>query len=440
MSNIQELQRKLNYDKTFDCVQCGYCLPACPTYETMEKETHSPRGRINMVKMVAEGKADLEDLQEPIDKCLGCMACTTVCPTGVEYGAILEGAKETLEDNQQKSKPQQKAEDFLFGTFFPSSSWMNRLGNAAWLYQATGLQKAAQALKLTTVAPLHLDKFEKVLPKQPSPNERKNRPQRVFPDGPSTAKVAFFTGCVMDSTFYRINEQTIELLRLAGAEVILPEAQTCCGALHAHSGKTKKSRELAMENIKAFEQEDVDFIVNNAGGCGARLVEYDHLFESGSDWHARAKAFTNKVKDISEVLVELDGLEFTKSVNRVITYQPSCHMTNVQKVVAPPRQLMDQVPGLQLKELNNPDFCCGSAGIYNIVNYEDSMDILDRKMEDVTTVQPEAIVTTNPGCLLQMKIGIEREKAGKHMEAVHLVELLMEAAPTSKEKTTSIKR
>lgn len=435
MNDVKELQEKLNYHKTFDCVQCGYCLPACPTYETMERETHSPRGRINLVKMVAEGKAGLEDLQEPIDKCLGCMACITVCPTGVDYGSILEGAKETLETTKEKTTPQKTVEHFLFDSFFPSTDWMGRLGSATWLYQRTGLQKVAQKLRLTSVAPFHLDKFEKVLPKQPSPSERKKRQQRVLPDGKPTAKVAFFKGCIMDSSFFYINEQTIELLRLAGAEVILPNSQTCCGALHAHSGKGEKSKELAKENIEAFEREKVDFIVNNAGGCGARLVEYHHLFEEGGDWHARAKAFTTKVRDISEVLVELDGLTFTEPVHKTVTYQPSCHMTNVQKVTTPPQKLMAEIPELNLKELNNPDFCCGSAGIYNIVNYEDSMKILDVKMKDVRAAQPEMIVTTNPGCLLQMKIGIEREKKENLIEAMHLVELLMEAKPRAKKPT-----
>ncbi|WP_240374187.1 (Fe-S)-binding protein [Bacillus piscicola] len=432
MSDLQTLQKQLNYDKTFDCVQCGYCLPACPTYETMERETHSPRGRINLVKMVAEGKATLSDLEEPIEKCLGCMACTTVCPTNVEYGTILEGAKETIENNRVKTKRQKKIEDFLFGTFFPSSTWMNRLGKATWLYQATGLQKAAQTLKLTTIAPLHLDKFEKILPPQPSPGERKSRKRHVYPDQPPVAKAIFFTGCIMDSAFFHINEQTIELLRRSGVEVIIPEEQTCCGALHAHSGKVATSKELAMKNIEACERENVDYIVNNAGGCGARLVEYDHLFAEGSDWHTRALAFTEKVRDISEVLVEIDGLHFTKPVTKTVTYQPSCHMTNVQKVTTPPRRLMEKIPGLRVQGMTNPDFCCGSAGIYNIVNYEDSMVILDRKMEDVTETAPDAIVTTNPGCLLQMKLGIERERKQKRMKAVHLVELMMEAKPQPK--------
>ncbi|WP_226580960.1 (Fe-S)-binding protein [Halobacillus litoralis] len=433
MGNLLELQQKINYDKTFDCVQCGYCLPACPTYETMERETHSPRGRINLVKMVAEEKASIEDLKDPIEKCLGCMACTTVCPTNVQYGQILEGAKEIIEENKSKGSLHKKAEDFLFQAFFPSSKWMQRLGEATWFYQRTGVQRLAQLMKITDVSPLHLGVFEKVIPPQPSPKIRKQRVERYMRKRPAKAKAAFFTGCIMDGVFFDTNQNTIELLLRSGLEVILPKQQTCCGALHAHSGKVDESRELAKRNIVAFQDEEVDYIINNAGGCGARLVEYHHLFEEGTEWYERAVEFQKKVKDISEVLVEVDGLTFPHAVHQTITYQPSCHMTNVQKVKSPPLELLKKVPGLTFKELKRPDFCCGSAGIYNIVNHEESMDILDVKMNDVCSVAPDQVVTTNPGCLLQMKVGIEREGKTKEMSAVHLVDLLMEAEPSGKE-------
>ncbi|MFG6121413.1 (Fe-S)-binding protein [Thalassobacillus sp. B23F22_16] len=432
MSELQILQEKINYDKTFDCVQCGYCLPACPTYETMERETHSPRGRINLVKMVAEGKASVEDLKNPIEKCLGCMACTTVCPTSVQYGQILEGAKEVIEDNEVISKSRKTIEDFLFGSFFPSEKWMSNLGNLTWFYQRTGIQSFVNMTRLTRWAPLHLDKFEQVIPKQPSPKERAKRTKRYIRKRPAQAKVAFFTGCVMDGVFFRTNQNTIELLLRGGFEVVIPEQQTCCGALHAHSGKVNDAIELAKRNIEAFEEEKIDYIVNNAGGCGARMVEYHHLFEEGTPWHKRAKQFVSKIRDISEVLVEVHGLHFNKPVDRTVTYQPSCHMTNVQKVKTPPLQLLEKVPGITFKELSRPDFCCGSAGIYNIVNYEDSMKILDVKMKDVCGTDSESVVTTNPGCLLQMKLGIEREGINQTMDAVHLVDLLLEADPQQK--------
>ncbi|KGX87060.1 (Fe-S)-binding protein [Pontibacillus litoralis] len=437
MSSLQELQQKINYEKTIDCVQCGYCLPVCPTFETMERETHSPRGRINLVKMVAEGKADIDVLEDPIEKCLGCMACTTVCPSNVQYGQILEGAKDVVEQNKQKSKPQKGVENFLFDSFFPSKGWMDTLGNATWLYQKSGVQKVARKLNLTKIAPLNMEHFEKVIPDLPSPKERKKRANRYISKRPATAKIAFFTGCVMDSMFFETNKNTIHLLVKSGAEVILPKQQTCCGALHAHSGKVDESIELAKANIKAFEEEQVDYIINNAGGCGARLIEYHHLFEEGSEWHERAKKFVTKVKDITQILVELDQIEYTKPVHKTVTYQPSCHMTNVQGVIEPPKQLLNKIPGLTLKELKRPEFCCGSAGTYNMLQYDESMKILDMKMEDVCSTKASDVVTTNPGCLLQMKLGIEREGTTGEMEAVHIVDLLAQAGPVGKwEKET----
>ncbi|MBA2175447.1 (Fe-S)-binding protein [Halobacillus locisalis] len=423
------LKQRLAYDATFDCVQCGYCLPACPTYETMESETHSPRGRINLVKMVAEGKAEIDDLREPIEKCLGCMACTTVCPTNVQYGKILESAQDVIEDSTEKRRSGRFVEDFLFNAFFPSTKWMDVLGNATWLFQKSGLD---QRINDWDWLPLHLNEFASALPSIPSPKERKSRATRYVRTRPATAKVGFFKGCVMDSVFFESNQNTIELLLRSGAEVVLPESQTCCGALHGHAGKAEKAVELAKENIRAFEAEAFDYIVNNAGGCGAKLIEYPHLFEEGSAWKERAIAFSDHVVDISQVLVEMDRLTFTRPLEETVTYQPSCHMQHVQKVIEPPLAMLEKVPGLQLEELERPDFCCGSAGIYNIVNYEESMKILDVKMGDVSRTNAGSVVTCNPGCLLQMKLGIKREGMEDRMDAVHLVDLLMRAEPRMK--------
>ncbi|MGV2621441.1 UNVERIFIED_CONTAM: (Fe-S)-binding protein [Halobacillus marinus] len=428
----EQLKERLSYDRTIDCVQCGYCLPACPTYETMEKETHSPRGRINLIKMVAEGKAAVEELKEPIEKCLGCMACTVVCPTNVQYGELLESAKTFMEEETGKPRPQRWMESFLYKEFFPSSKWMDFLGNAAWLYQKTGIQKAAGHFGLLKRISEPLGQMESVLPAMPPPKLRKQRANRYVRMRPAKAKVGFFRGCIMDSVFFESNENTLELLLRSGAEIVIPEQQTCCGALHGHSGKKEEATELAKRNIEAFEEENFDYIVNNAGGCGARLIEYATLFEEGTTWHKRALQFTHRVKDISEVLVEMDGLIFNKSLDVAVTYQPSCHLRNVQKVTNEPIDLLKRIPGLTLKELDRPEFCCGSAGVYNIVNYEEAMDILDVKMKDVCQTGPDRIITSNPGCLLQMKLGVEREGKSGVMDSVHIVDLLMEADPLPK--------
>lgn len=432
MSTGAGLKDRLHYNETFNCVQCGYCLPVCPTYETMKSEVHSPRGRINLVKMLAEDKIKAEDIREPIEKCLGCRACETACPTSVQYGKILEGAKEVLEFAEQKSRAQKISESLIFNQMFPSKRWMNTLGNLSWFYQKSGLQKMAQRTGIAHLAPLHLGKFESVLPDLPSPAERKKRAHLYKATGSRKVTVGFIIGCVMDAIFYETNRNTIDLLTKAGADVLIPVNQTCCGALHAHAGKIAEAKDLAKRNIEAFEKEKADYIVNNAGGCGATLLEYGELFKGDIEWESRAQAFSNKVRDISQVLSELDGLNFTKEVNGTITFQPSCHMINVQKIKDEPLSLLKQVKSKGYREMKDKERCCGSAGIYNIVNYDDSMEILDGKMEIVKETNTSIIVTANPGCLLQMKLGIQREGLEKKMRAVHLVDLLVEAGAVSK--------
>ncbi|MFK2826442.1 (Fe-S)-binding protein [Bacillus sp. B190/17] len=430
--SLEALRKELNYEKTNNCVQCGYCLPVCPTYMTMGKETHSPRGRINLVKMAGEGKiTDLSVLEDPINLCLGCRACETACPTGVEYGAILESAKAALTRRKTFSVPVKTLRNVLFKKVFPSKKAMKVLGNGLWFYQKSGVQKAMQKVGVLEKLPYHMGTFEAITPNVVSPKERSSLPNRINARGKRKYTAAFFTGCIMDAMFQRINRLSIELLAIAGCDVVIVENQTCCGALHAHSGEIEEARELAKRNIIAFEQEKVDFIVNNAGGCGAMLYEYDHLLSDEAEWHERAKQFRMKSKDISEVLDLCGGIPIEKGKAERVTYQRSCHLTNVQKVHKEPLKLIKAIPNVQLIEMNEAEMCCGSAGIYNVVNYEASMEILDKKMGNVKKTEATTIITTNPGCLLQMKLGIERENLSPQVRALHLIEYLAEAAGIS---------
>ncbi|MCR8636479.1 (Fe-S)-binding protein [Paenibacillus radicis (ex Xue et al. 2023)] len=427
--NLEALRKELKYDKTDPCVQCGYCLPACPTYATMGKETHSPRGRINLVKMVGEGKiTDLSVLEEPMDLCLGCRACETVCPTGVEYGSILEAARAAITRRKKYSIPVRALRNTLFKKVFPSRKAMNLIGNAMWMYEKSGVQKLARKSGLMKKLPSHLGEFEAVTPPTVSPLERSSLPRFTPAKGTKKYTIAFFVGCVMDAMFRKINQLSVKLLSEAGCDVIVIENQTCCGALHAHAGKLDETKMLARRNIAAFEKIEVDFIVNNAGGCGAMLVEYDHLLCDEPQWVERAKRFTDKSKDISQVLVLCGGLPFASHAPQRVTYQRSCHMTNVQRVTKEPVQLIRSIPNVEFIEMKEAEMCCGSAGIYNIVNFDASMEILDRKMEHVNDTRAATIITTNPGCLLQMKLGIERENKSGTLRALHLVEFLAEAA------------
>ncbi|MFD1848800.1 (Fe-S)-binding protein [Oceanobacillus bengalensis] len=424
---------ELAYEETFDCVQCGYCLPACPTYLTMGKETHSPRGRINLVKMAAEGHISYSELEGPINLCLGCRACEVVCPTNVQYGKILESAKEVIQEDKKKriTKRAKLFQEFVFDKAIPNKKMLHTAGGGIALYQKSGLQKVARKTKALNILPENLRAFEKVLPNVEGLIERNKRGEHYPAELKPAFRIGFFTGCVMDTMFSSINTQSIKLLQRAGCDVTVIKEQTCCGALQNHSGETEITKKLAKENIRAFEKYEFDYIVNSIGGCGAQLVEYDKLFENDAEWADRAKRFAEKNVDISVILGQL-RLEFEKEMNKVVTYQPSCHMSNVQKRVNEPLNLLKSIPGITYLELPNKDMCCGSAGIYNIVNYEESMDVLDEKMKHVGKVSPEMIVTTNPGCHLQMKLGVEKEGLSDRIEVVHIVELLAEACGVGK--------
>jgi glycolate oxidase iron-sulfur subunit len=432
-NKYQEKLLKLSYDAANQCVQCGYCLPACPTYESMGRESQSPRGRINLVKMAAEGKIDIQkDLAQPIDLCLGCRACEVVCPVNVPYGQIYEAAKEVITeqqmDEQRKhgSTMQMKIRNGTLKHLFPHKKRLRVVGNLVWFYQRTGLNKLVQKTKLINKISEPMAQIEKVLPPLESPLKRQNYENVFPPKGVKKASVAFFSGCIMDAMMYKTNRLTIELLQSAGCEVVIPEQQNCCGALHAHQGLTDDARKLAKANIRAFEESGADYYINNAGGCGAAMREYDHLLKSESDWMGRAKAFVAKSKDISELLVQIGPLPYKKEWNGRITYQDSCHLRNVQGVWNEPRKLLQSIPGATYIEMDGSDRCCGSGGIYNILNFDESMNILDEKMEKAEKTNATTIVTANPGCLLQMKLGVERSGLGNRVEVLHIVEVLAE--------------
>ncbi|MGG3469051.1 (Fe-S)-binding protein [Neobacillus pocheonensis] len=417
------------YDWTNQCIQCGYCLPACPTYRSMGKESASPRGRINLVKMASEGKIEIQNhLSKPIDLCLGCRACETACPVGVPYGHILEAARDTIEDSQSKEKitAATRLKNGALNHLFPYPRRMKILGNLLWFYQKVGLNKLIRRTKVLHKLSEPLAQLEKAVPLVEPPSKRVRHGTTFPPKGAKKIRVAFFTGCIMDAMMTRINRLTIDLLTSIGCEVVIPEAQTCCGALHAHQGAKGRAKELAKANIKAFENTGADFFVNNAGGCGAALVEYDHLLANEPESIDSAKEFVNKAKDISQILVQYGPLPFKKALSDVVVYQDSCHLRNVQKVYKEPRLLLESIPGSTFVEMEGADSCCASGGIYNLLHFDESMKILDEKMTKVTQTNPTVVVTANPGCQLQMSLGIERHGRANEIRSMHLVELLAE--------------
>jgi glycolate oxidase iron-sulfur subunit len=451
---------KFNMDDIMNCMHCGFCLPACPTYRMTGKETQSPRGRIALMKGAALGQLPLdEEFERNMYDCLGCRACETACPAGVPYGTMIEDAREAVEDRKLAANGMPLVKKLIFRGLFPHPRRMKLLGTLLWGAQALGLQKLADRTGLIRILPREMAEMQKSVRTVASPFARAKRKRLVPAERSETAqgagaavqmavagagvgvtsagasaspgakplKIGFFTGCIMDVMFYETNQATAKLLAKAGCDVYFTEGQTCCGALHAHSGYKDGAKELAKRNIEAFERAGVDYIVNNAGGCGAALKEYHHWFHDDPEWKERAMAFVARMRDANELLAELPPLTFSKPVHATVTYQDSCHLANGQGVRNQPRQLIRSIPGVSFVEMNGADSCCGSAGIYNITNFDKSMDILDAKMRDVEKTKAHILVTSNPGCLLQMRQGIIRAGLQDRMEAVHIMDLLERA-------------
>lgn len=426
-----EFQKRMDEDELLNCMRCGFCLPSCPTYvESGFKESHSPRGRIALMKGVVDGLIEPdEDVERTLDLCLGCRACEPVCPSGVKYGHLLEEARDIINQHKKHSLPVRVLRKTVFNGLFPHQNRMRMMTGMLGIYQRSGVQKVVQKSGMMKLFPESMATMERVLPRVPSMKKMKNRPSFLPSIVEKRKKVAFFSGCLMDTMFLDTNNATMKLLQHAGCDIVIPGNQACCGALHGHSGEKGGAKELAKRNITAFEDLGVDYIITNAGGCGAFLVDYDHLLKDEEEWYPRAVAFKEKIKDMSAILVEL---EFHKKMElqvhpQKVTYQDSCHLRNVQGTFLQPRMLLQAVAGATFIEMKDADRCCGSAGIYNIVESEMSMQILDHKMEKVAESQATTIVTANPGCLLQMKLGIEREGFSGVMRAVHIADFLLEA-------------
>ncbi|MCY8758706.1 (Fe-S)-binding protein [Bacillus haynesii] len=426
----QQFKQRMDKEELLNCMRCGFCLPSCPTYiESGFQESHSPRGRIALMKAVVDGTIEPdEDVERSLELCLGCRACEPVCPSGVNYGRLLEEARDIIQQNKKHAFPVKVLRRAVFKGLFPHQNRIRALTGMLGIYQRSGMQNVIRKSGLLRLLPDHLVKMEAVLPKVPDMKQLKKRPHLLPAIGERQKRAAFFSGCLMDTLFLDTNTATIELLRLAGCEIIIPEQQTCCGALHGHSGEKSEAILLAKRNIQAFEDSNADFIVTNAGGCGAFLKEYDHLLKDDSEWRERAASFTRKLKDFSSVLLELNfDQQSLELPQQIVTYQDSCHLRNVMKTSAEPRRLIRSIKGIEFKEMQNAESCCGSAGIYNIVESEMSMKILDTKMEAAAATRAATIVTANPGCLLQMKLGIERAGLTDRVRAVHLADLLLEA-------------
>jgi Fe-S oxidoreductase len=405
------------------CVHCGLCLQACPTYLQTGQETESPRGRIHLIAALNEGRIEpTEAYQRHVALCLVCRGCETACPSGVPFGRIMEAARAQLAELEPPRGLPGLLRRLVFEQLLPRPGRLLAAARLLRLYQRSGLQRLVRASGLLGLVP-GLERAELQLPTLP---ERFFRPRyEVYPAfGEPRHRVAFFSGCVMPYLYPRVHAATLRVLRRNGCEVLIPRQQVCCGALQVHSGDQHTARELARRNIAAFADLGVEAIVVNAAGCGSTLKDHDQLLgEHGAAGAAERLALS--VKDVSEYLASIDLEPPTRAVRRRVTLQESCHLAHAQRVRAAPRALLAQIPGLELVDLAHPDLCCGSAGIYNLVQAEMSTAILRDRMAEVRDTSADTLVTMNPGCQLQLESGARQ--FGPSVEVKHLVELLDEA-------------
>jgi len=409
--------RQSDLDK---CVHCGLCLNACPTYRELHVEMDSPRGRIYQMVQVASGAPITESYMNHIDLCLACRACETACPSGVEYGRLVEAARADIETRVQRPFTERLLRNFVFERLLPSRTNLKLAGAALGFYQSSGLQKL-----ISGVLPARLRAVESLAPQVESPTFFRNM-GKVFPaKSEKKYRVALLSGCIANLCFARLNEATVRVLQANGCEVTIHQDQTCCGALHVHAGLRDPARRLARQNIDAMLDGGFDAIITNAGGCGSTLKEYDELLEHDPKYSDRAKRWVGLTKDVNEFLASIELNPRMGEVRATVTYQDSCHLAHGQRVRSAPRQLLQRVPGLTLKEMRMSDLCCGSAGIYNVLHTDMAMALLEKKMETVNATGAERIATANPGCMLQLRAGVERWGRGQRVS--HVVEILDEA-------------
>ncbi|TWF79356.1 glycolate oxidase iron-sulfur subunit [Pseudonocardia hierapolitana] len=400
-----------------DCVHCGFCLPTCPTYQLWGEEMDSPRGRIYLMDLAEKGEIGLEGpFTEHIDRCLGCMACVTACPSGVQYDRLLESVRPQIERNV----PRERSDAWFRNAIFALFPYKRRLRAAAVpgaLYQR--LRRVPAVAKLASKLPGRLGAMESLLPPVSVREAFARLPVHTPAVGERRARVALLSGCVQDVFFHRVNTATVRVLAAEGCDVLVPRDQQCCGALELHAGREDSALARAKREIAVYEKLDVDHVVTNVAGCGSSMKEYGHLLADDPEWAERAKAFSARVRDVHEVLAELGPRAERHPFRGRVAYHDACHLGHAQQVRSQPREVLRSIPELELVDLPEAALCCGSAGIYNMIMPEAASDLGARKAANVRSVEPDLVVTANPGCLLQ--IG---KHLGEDIPLLHPVQLL----------------
>lgn len=424
------LQDVLQHAET-SCVKCGFCLPTCPTYRLTGNEAASPRGRIDLMWAVADGALQAGDIFTQLDFCLGCRACETVCPAGVEFGKLLEAGRAAARVGRTGSRLGAWVQRLCLQNLLPMPALVQQLASFLYIYQVSGLQHLLRATGVLRYLAPALAAMETFLPRVPATTARRPVPLETAPVGVEQGCVAMLTGCIMPAFLPAVNHATARVLAANGYRVHAPSAQRCCGALQAHAGEVESARQLARHNIAVFEATGAAWVVVNSAGCGALMKEYGHLLRDDPAFAARAQAFSRRVRDVSEMLTAAPLRQPLHPVALRVAYDDPCHLVHGQKIREQPRNLLQQIPALELLEVPESDWCCGSAGIYNLIYPDTSQALLDRKMAHLAAVEPQLIVTGNPGCILQLRQGVARH--GLDVEVLHPVEVLARAYAVSGE-------
>jgi glycolate oxidase iron-sulfur subunit len=408
-------------ERYLDCIHCGFCLPSCPTYLMLGNEMDSPRGRIYLIRAASEGRVGISDsFVKHMNLCLVCRACETACPSGVGFTSLMEATRGQIARNYTYPARERKLRDFLLDTFTDSK----RLARMLWslrIYQRSGLQTLVRASGLLRLFG-RLAEMEALLPPIPDAGLQQALPERTPARGQKRGRVGLLAGCVQSLFFPGVNLATTRVLAENGYEVIAPREQGCCGSLLVHEGERVRGQALARTTIDLFERAEVDLVVVNAAGCGSVMKEYGDLLRGDPRYAGRAEAFAANVRDISQVLaaIPIDGKMGELSLK--VTYHEPCHLVHGQRLRVEPRAAIKAIRGIRFVELRESDMCCGSAGIYNLINPKESRQLLDRKLDRIAESGAEIVVSGNPGCLIQLQSGIARR--GMNVRVVHPVELL----------------
>jgi glycolate oxidase iron-sulfur subunit len=417
----------LSVEGVNQCVHCGLCLAYCPTFSELGTEMDSPRGRIFLIKSLAEGRLALTgSTTRHLSLCLDCRACETVCPSGVPYGRLIEAARAEIERQRPGGLARRAFRWLNFRLLLGRPSVLRAAAAALRAYQASGLQTLVRRTGLARLLPGTLPAWEALLPAMPAAAARAPLPPLIAAEGQRRGRVALLSGCVQSVVFGDHNRATARLLARNGYEVIVPPEQGCCGALNAHGGDHAAALAMARRTIEVFERQDVDAVVVNTSGCGAHMKAYGHLLAGDPAWAARAQRFAAGVQDIAELLARHPLRGPQSPVPLRVTYHDPCHVVHGQKIRSQPRALLAQVPGLEVVDLPESDWCCGSAGIYNLTEPEMAGRLLERKVRHVLATGAEAVVTANPGCILQIQAGLRAR--GRDLQVLHLVEVLDRAS------------